>query len=74
MHAIEWAWLDRLVACELFVYEMPVAPFRKIEDFWRSTQTVTPIRVAPVGPLLAKHRDAGISCDSSSTCSHCGTT
>ena len=59
-HAIEWAWFDRFVACELYVYGMPPEPFRKIEDFWRATETVTPLGVEPVGPLLEKHRAAGI--------------
>ncbi len=60
VHAIEWAWLQRFIACELFVYEVPVAPFRKIDDFWRSTETVTPVGVELVGPLLDRHRSAGI--------------
>lgn len=60
IHAIEWNWYDRFVACELYVYRMPAERFSKIEDFWRATETVTPLGVERVGPLLEKHRAAGI--------------
>ena len=60
MHAIEWGWWNAFAACELYVYRMPAAPFRKIEDFWRAEATVTPLSVEPVGNLPHKHEEAGI--------------
>jgi hypothetical protein len=60
IHAIEWAWWKRFVACELYAYRMPAAAFTKIDDFWRSTETVGPLGVEPVGNLLEKHEEAGI--------------
>ena len=60
VHAIEWSWWERFVACELYVYRMPAALFSKIDDFWRADQTVVPSDVEPVGSLLEKHEDASI--------------
>ena len=60
VHAIEWVWFDRFVACELHAYRMPAATFEKVPGGWQSPVTVEPIDVQPVGPLLDKHRDAGI--------------
>ena len=62
VHAIEWSWFDRFITCELYAYRMPAATFEKNPGGggWRSGVTVEPLGVEPVGPLLDKHRDAGI--------------
>lgn len=68
VHAIQWDWLDRFLVAELFVYRFDPAGFRRAEDvfgaagkgFWVNHDTVHPIDVAAVGPLLDKHRAAGI--------------
>lgn len=60
VHAIQWDWFDRFVACELYVYTFDAAPFSEISGGWITDQTITPRDVRPVGPLLEKHRDAGV--------------
>jgi hypothetical protein len=63
MHAIEAAWLKRFRDCRLYVYEFDPAPFElKVPDagYWTSRRGVVPLRVAPVGDLLARHTEAGI--------------
>jgi hypothetical protein len=62
VHVIEWGWWDRFIGCELFAYRMPAETFEQNPEGggWRSPTTVTPLGVEPVGPLLDKHRDAGI--------------
>ncbi|MDP1792827.1 MAG: hypothetical protein Q8K63_01715 [Acidimicrobiales bacterium] len=67
-HAIQWNWLDRFLATDVYVYRLDAATFRRTEDvfgadgrgFWVTEETVEPIDVSPVGPLLDKHRGAGI--------------
>lgn len=60
--AIQWDWLDRFVACELYAYRFDAAPFRENlgGGGWISEEKVVPVDVQPVGPLLDKHRDAGV--------------
>src|SRR5437764_15076904 len=62
VHAIQWDWFDRFVACELYAYRFDAAPFRKNPEGggWITTQTIEPLGVEAVGPLLNRHRDAGI--------------
>jgi hypothetical protein len=60
VHAIEWQWFDRFCACELYAYRFDAAPFTKTSGGWLSAETVRPLDVTPVGPLLDKHRVAGI--------------
>ncbi|HZN15833.1 MAG TPA: hypothetical protein VFB78_16310 [Acidimicrobiales bacterium] len=60
VHAIEWSWFDRFVACELYAYRMPAATFERTSGGWLSPTSVTPLGVEPVGPLLDKHRHAGV--------------
>ncbi len=64
MHAIESGWLERMRACKLFVYRFDPAPFtiRKTPQagYFATEETVTPLSVAPVGDLLARHAEAGI--------------
>lgn len=63
LHAIEAGWLERVRNCWLYVYEFDPAPFTsKVSDagYWVASQDVSPISVAPVGDLLAKHAAEGI--------------
>lgn len=68
VHAIQWDWLDAFLAVELFVYRLPAETFRRTEEvfgsegrgFWVTPEAVMPADVAPVGPLLDKHREARI--------------
>ena len=60
VHAIEWAWLDRVRACVLYAYRLPAATFRKTPGGWISAEAVRPLGVEPVGDLLQKHDEAGI--------------
>ena len=63
VHAIEGAWLERVRACQLFVYEFDAALFRpKIAEagYWVARCDVVPLTVSPVGDLLARHVKAGI--------------
>lgn len=60
--AIEARWLDRLRAARLYRYVMPEAPFASLHDngIHVSRQIVTPLRVEPVGDLLAQFVAAGV--------------
>ena len=63
MHAIESVWLERMRACTMYAYVFDAAPFRLYNEnagYWATTQTVTPLSVAPVGDLLALHAAANI--------------
>lgn len=62
VHAIQWEWWDRFVGCDLYVYRFDAAPFRPNPGGggWISTEAVVPLEVGPVGPLLARHREARI--------------
>ena len=63
LHAIEGAWLDRVRACQLFVYEFDAALFQpKIAEagYWVARCDVVPLSVSPMGELLARHVEAGI--------------
>lgn len=63
VHAIEWAWLPRLRDTTLYRYAMPVEPFRVSDaaaGYHVAEQPVRPLRVEPVGDLLATHAAAGI--------------
>jgi hypothetical protein len=63
VHAVEAAWLQRMRDCELFRYELPAAPFRpwaKASGQWVAECDVEPLRVEPVGDLLALHAAAGV--------------
>ena len=62
VHVIEYGWLTRLQAVELFVYRLPAGPFRPFEDYAMvAEEPVEPLGPAePVGDLLALHAAAGI--------------
>jgi hypothetical protein len=62
VHAIEWGWLDRMRATQLFVYRFDAASFTPAPGGggWVSSETVRPSSVEPVGDLLGRHAEAGI--------------
>jgi hypothetical protein len=63
VHVIEAAWLDRVRACELFAYRLPVEPFRphhEVGGYWVTDETVEALERVAVGDLLARHATAGI--------------
>ena len=62
-HAIEEAWLERVNACELWVYRFAVdgfEPWPDADGYWVSHGEHAPLDVAPVGDLLERHRERGI--------------
>ncbi|MFG1605915.1 DUF6886 family protein [Actinoplanes sp. NPDC049265] len=65
VHAIEYAWLDRLRTVRLFAYRFPAGQFRPIgkpyPHAWVSTEVVRPLGPPEeTGDLLAAHEAAGI--------------
>lgn len=63
LHVIETIWLERMLACRLYVYEFDPALFRlKTPDagYWVATEEVPVVSVAPAGNLLLLHAEAGI--------------
>jgi hypothetical protein len=73
LHAVEYAWLERMRAVRLYAYRLPAAPFRPIaepEPARRGepepTAHVAEVAVRPLGPpervgdLFALHEAAGI--------------
>jgi hypothetical protein len=63
VQATELAWLDRVRAVRLYVYELdpePFAPWTDAEGQWIARVPVEPIGVRPLGDVLALHAQAGI--------------
>ena len=66
VHAVEYAWLDRMRTARVHAYRLPAAPFRPVDGTPEpyamvSTETVEPLgSPEPVGDLLALHEQAGI--------------
>ena len=63
VHAIEEGWLERMATVTVYRYELDAADFAQWNDAsgqWICDHDVEPFSVAPVGDLLALHRDAGI--------------
>lgn len=63
MHAIEAGWLERMTTSTVYCYELDAAYFAPWNDAsgqWVCDHEVEPLTVAPIGDLLALHRDAGI--------------
>ncbi|TWP54293.1 hypothetical protein FKR81_01675 [Lentzea tibetensis] len=62
VHAVEYAWLDRIASVELYAYRLPATEF---ERFQKHAMVATE-PVAPLGPpesvgnLLELHEEAGI--------------
>jgi hypothetical protein len=63
VQATELAWLERMQAARLFVYEFDRGPFRPWPDAegqWIAHETVLPLEVRPLGNLLDLHGAAGV--------------
>jgi hypothetical protein len=63
VHAIEWAWWERVRTTVLYRYGFDPAPFRRSDNpawYWVATRTVRPAILEPVPDLLKRHEDAGI--------------
>ena len=65
VHAIEYAWLNRLRTTHLYAYRLPAEPFSMIDapqpHALVATVAVNPLGPAePVGDLLGLHEAAGI--------------
>lgn len=59
--AIQWDWLDACMTTTVFAYRFDPTPFRANPGGggWITEETITPIDVAPLADLLAKHKEAG---------------
>lgn len=63
VHAIEWAWLERVRTAVVYRYGFDPAAFRPHEDppwYWLADRTIRPMVIEPVTDLLKRHDDAGI--------------
>ncbi|MBU2662836.1 hypothetical protein KOI35_04875 [Actinoplanes bogorensis] len=64
VHAVEYAWLDRIRSTRLYAYRLPAAPFQPIgaeSQALVATEPVEPLGPPdPVGDLFAHHAEAGI--------------
>lgn len=63
VHAVEWAWLDRIRTATLYRYEFDATPFGRYDraaGYLVAARPVRPAAVRPLGDLLAAHADAGI--------------
>lgn len=60
--AIEHAWFERLRTVHLYRYVMPEQPFEDLNDagMFVSRDTIVPLRVEPLRPLLQEIRDAHV--------------
>jgi hypothetical protein len=63
VHAVEWAWLDRMRSTTLYGYEFAGAdfePWPQAGGYRVARHAVRPIRVGPVGGLVERHAADGI--------------
>jgi len=63
LHAIEFAWLERVMSATVYRYDLDAAAFAPWEEAygqWISRATVEPLSVHPVGNLLDAHAAAEI--------------
>ncbi len=63
IHVIEDAWLERMQACRLYAYRLPMETFRphaSVGGYWVGEEPVAPIERASCGDLLQMHARAGI--------------
>ncbi len=57
MIAVEGGWLERIQKTVLYVYHLPPTSFRCVDTnagYYASTEEVIPLKVEPVGDLLAR--------------------
>jgi hypothetical protein len=63
VHAMETGWVERMRACQLFVYRFTVEGFEPWPDadgYWVADTERSAVDVAPVGDLFERHRERGI--------------
>ena len=63
VQATELAWLERMQAARLFVYEFDRKPFERWPDAegqWIAREAIVPLDVRPLGNLLEVHAEAGV--------------
>jgi hypothetical protein len=63
MHAVESVWLERMLACRMYVYRFDAAPFSVYNSdagYYSTRESVRPLSVEPIGELLALHAAANI--------------
>lgn len=65
VHAVEWAWLERIAVATLFAYRLPADRFRPFAPddthAWVATEPVEPLGPpAEITDLLGLHAAAGI--------------
>lgn len=61
VHALQREWWDEFASAEIYVYRFDAGPFTDFGDgHWVTTETIRPLGVSPLGPLVDKHRDAGV--------------
>lgn len=63
VHAVEWAWLDRIRSAVLYRYAFDASefePWPSAGGHYVSSVGVRPRHVEPTGDLLALHADAGV--------------
>ena len=63
VHAVEWAWRERIAATSLYRYGLDAVAFQRwphAGGYHVCRQAVRPVQVEPVGDLLALHAQAGI--------------
>lgn len=60
--AIEWRWFEPLQTTQLYRYVMPDDSFESLDDAGMhvSRQTIIPLRVEPLRPLLDEIREADV--------------
>ena len=57
------SWSDAIHTCKLFEYRFDPEgfdPWPEAEGQWVASRRVSPLSSAPVGDLVARHRDAGV--------------
>ena len=60
VHAIQWDWHERFCATTVYAYKFDAAPFEQVPGGWIAKQTIHPLEVNAIGPLLDLHREARI--------------
>lgn len=62
IHVVETAWLDCILACQLYAYRLPTGPFRphEVGGYWVSDEAVDAIERLSIEGLLGRHADAQI--------------
>ena len=62
VHVIESGWLERMRACRLYAYRLPVEGFRphEVGGYWVAERPVDAVERVVIDDLLGRHARAGI--------------